>query len=273
MITDPVSGASYRVVDAHQHLAFGEGTDPALPLGPRLELLDRFGIDRAVLLPPSGAFGGEARATAAAVNARTARAVAAHPDRFLAGVAHIDLNEGEAVCRRTLEEAVTGLGLRGAAWHHRFQGRYLDDPLMPGLVRRCGELGVPALLHVISGSGLEALWRLEALLDACPDTAVCALDGFSSTEQAGEITRLAARHGNLFCDLGAMISVSGWTIRTFLDTVGAGRLLFGTDLYLTPRTWYAPAPLYEILHMDIDPQEKRRILADNAVALFGGKRS
>ena len=206
MIADPQTGQQYQVIDVHQHLSSGE--DAAL-LQARLGILDRFGIDRAVLLPPSGAFGGKA-ASAAEINAATADAVAAHPDRFLCGVAHVDLRDGAPECARAIDDAVTGLGLHGVAWHHRFQGAYLDHPSMPELLRQCARLGVPALIHVISGSGLEAVWRLGSLVRACPETTICALDAFSSTEQAGEVTILASEHPNLICDLGAMISVSGW---------------------------------------------------------------
>lgn len=268
MVTDPLTGERYPVIDVHQHLNAGEDTGTAQV---RLGILDQFGIDRAVLLPPSGAFGGK-EGTAEELNIATAEAVAAHPDRFLCGVAHVDLRAGEDECTRVIDHAVTGLGLRGVVWHHRFQGAYVDHPAMPALLRQCARLGVPALVHVISGSGLEAAWRLGSLLRACPETTVCALDGFSSTEQAGEITELAREHPNLVCDLGAMISVSGWLIRKFLDAVGPERLVFGTDLYLNPRTWYAPGPLYEILHMDLPAEDKRRILAGNALALFGAAR-
>ena len=269
MIAGPGTSEQYRVIDVHQHLTFGEGTQA--PIGPRLEVLDQFGIDRAVLLPPSGAFGGKRVATEE-INAFTSAVAKAHPDRFLCGVAHVDVADGPAECARALGRAVSELGLRGVAWHHRFQGAYLDHPAMPQLLRQCAELGVPALVHVISGSGLEAVWRLSTLLRACPETTICALDAFSSTEQAAEITDLAERHGNLCCDLGAMISVSGWMIRRFIDSVGPDRLVFGTDLYMTPRTWYAPGPLYEILHMDIPSASKKKILADNALNLFRAAR-
>jgi uncharacterized protein len=265
VIADPQTGEQYPVIDVHQHLASGEDTSL---IQARLQILDRFGIDRAVLLPPSGAFGGKA-VSASEINAATADVIAAHPGRFLCGVAHVDLRDGAAECARVIEHAVTETGLRGVAWHHRFQGAYLDHPVMPELLRQCARLGVPALIHVISGSGLEAVWRLGSLVRACPETTICALDGFSSTEQAGEITILAREHPNLICDLGAMISVSGWLIRQFVDSVGPDQLVFGTDLYMNPRTWYAPAPLYEVLHSDFSPAIKKRILNENALAMFG----
>lgn len=271
MIDNPYTGQPLRVIDVHQHLSVGEGTLASLPVDPRLRLMDRFGIDAAVLLPPSGAFGGTL-VTASELNKMTAEVVARHPDRFLAGVAHLDMREGARQCQRVIEEAVTDFGLRGAVWHHRFQGFYVDDPAMVDLLRLCERLGVPALIHVISHSALEAVWRLENLLRQCPDTVVCALDGFSSPEQSELIVRAAARLPSLRCDLGAMMAVSAAPLRRFLEVAGPQRLLLGTDLYMQPQTWNAPAALYEVLHMDLSHGEKERILSVNAQELFRAPR-
>lgn len=268
MIDDPDTGEALRVIDVHQHLGFGEGTLPSLPVDPRLRVLDRFGIDAAVLLPPSGAFGGTP-VSASHLNQQTAAAVAQHPDRFLAGAAHVEMREGPEQCRRVIMEAVTEFGLRGAVWHHRFQGIYVDDPAMVDLLRLCAQLEVPALIHVISHSALEAIWRLENLLRQCPDTIVCALDGFSSPEQSELIVRAAEKFPALCCDMGAMMAVSAVPLRQFLEVAGPERLLLGTDLYMQPRTWNAPAALYEVLHMDLAPLDKQRILSTNALELFG----
>jgi hypothetical protein len=37
---------------------------------------------------------------------------------------------------------------------------------------------------------------------------------------------------------------------------------------MTPRTWHAPGPLYEVLHMDIPATSKQKILAGNALTMF-----
>jgi hypothetical protein len=41
---------------------------------------------------------------------------------------------------------------------------------------------------------------------------------------------------------------------------------------MSPRTWYAPAALFEILHMDIPAAGKQQILAGNALAMFRAAR-
>lgn len=264
MIKDTSGGESYVVIDIHQHLG---RTELERGLEERLGLLDHYGIDHAILLPPSGAFGGSRTGTAA-LNRATAEAVARHPDRFLCGIAHLDLGDGQAGCLAQLDAAVNE-GLRGAVWHHRFQGASIDHPAMPSLLRSCARHGVPALIHTISGSSLEASWRLDKLLAQCPDTTVVALDAFSGVDRAEEVIGLARRYNNLYCDLGAMISVAGWLIKKFLAEVGPDRLMLGTDLYMDPRTWYSPAPLLEVLNLDIAPGVKRKILSDNALTVFG----
>lgn len=267
MIADPTTGRPVRIVDVHQHLSAGEGDPDGPAIENRLALLDRAGLDHAVLLPPSGAQG-HGGASMTAMNDHVARAVARAPERFIAGVAHIALSEGPKACRDELERAVTRLGLRGAVWHHRFQGVHLDHPMMPDLLRQCADLGVPALIHVIASSALESPWRLERLLEKCPGTKVLALDAFSSFDRASEVTLLARRYPNVFCDLGTMPNIAAIPILEFIERVGPTRLLLGTDLYMKPQTWYFPGPVHEILHLDIPLDVKEAVLSGNAHALF-----
>ena len=267
MIADPKTGRHIRILDAHQHLSFRDGDEYDVTLGERVDLLDSFGIDHAVLLPPSGAQGLGAPSMTA-VNDFVARTVEQAPERFVAGVAHIALSEGEEACAAELERAVNDLGMRGAVWHHRFQGVHLDHGLMPNLLHQCADLGVPALIHLMAGSSLEATWRLENLLEECPKTKVLALDAFSSFDRAGEVTLLARKYPNLYCDLGCMPSTMAIPIMTYLEIIGAQRLVLGTDLYMTPQTWFFPSPVYEILHLNLTDKVKDAVLSGNAFELF-----
>lgn len=275
MIADAYSDERFHVLDLHHHLGPDEGmlaTDPrsTTPVFPqRIAIMDRFGVDQAVLMPPNSASGGPSMAPA---NDQVAAAARRDPARFPAGVARIDLAEGLRAAQAELHRVVGELGLRGAVWHHRFQGVFLDHPDMPALVRTCGELGIPAFIHVIEGSSLESPWRLERILEAVPDVAVVALDAFSSWDRAGEITAIAARHENLWCELGALSGVAGNHVERHVDTLGPQRILLGTDLFMTggrSMTYQVPFAVLEVVHLSLGAEAKRAILYDNAAGLLG----
>ncbi len=270
VITDPTSGQSLRVLDVHHHLGLTEGVADGLPFANRLAIMDRSGIDQAVLMP-ANAPGATASARMQAVNDRVATMVEAHTDRFPAGVARLDLAEGLAATRQELARATDELRLRGVGWHHRFQGSFLDHPDMVPLLRDCAWRGVPAFVHVVEGSTLEAPWRLAALLDAAPETTVIALDAFSSWDRAGELTQLAVRYPNLHCELGALSAVAGHLVLEFARKVGSGRLILGTDLFMhegQSMTYQVPFAVLEVVHLDLLPAEKEAVLSGNASRLL-----
>jgi uncharacterized protein len=274
VITDAHSDEQFRVLDLHHHLGPDEGILAAdrssmSPVFPeRIAIMDRFGVDHAVLMPPNSASGGLSMALA---NDQVAAATRRDPARFPAGVARIDLAEGLVAAQAELHRAVDELGLRGAVWHHRFQGVFLDHPDMPELIRTCGMLRIPAFIHVIEGSSLESPWRLERILESVPDVPVVALDAFSSWDRAGEITAIAARHENLWAELGALSAVAGNHVERYVDTLGPHRLLLGTDLFMTggrSMTYQVPFAVLEVVHLSLDAPAKRAILYDNAAGLL-----
>jgi hypothetical protein len=275
VIKDAHSDEQFPVLDLHHHLGPDEcslATDPtsSSPVFPeRIAIMDRFGIDQAVLMPPNSASGGPSMSLA---NDCVAAAVRREPARFPAGVARIDLAEGLTAAKSELHRAAEELGLRGAVWHHRFQGVFLDHPDMPELVRTCGTLGLPAFIHVIEGSSLESPWRLERILESVADGAVVALDAFSSWDRAGEITAIAGRHDNLWCELGALSAVAGNHVERYVETVGPERLLLGTDLFMAggrSMTYQVPFAVLEVVHLNLGAAAKRAILYDNAAGLLG----
>jgi uncharacterized protein len=270
VIVDESSGVSVSVIDLHHHLGPTEAADGSPVFPERLAIMDRFGVDQAVLMPPN-ALSLAADGRMRAVNEAVAGVVAACPDRFPAGVARVDLAEGRAGALAGLREAVDGLGLRGAAWHHRFQGVFADHPDMPVLLRACAELGVPALIHVVEGSTVEAPWRLGALLAACPDVTVIALDAFSSWDRAGELTQLAERYPNLYCESGAMSAVAGYHVAEYVRRLGPERLLLGTDLFMhggQSMTYQVPFAVLELNQLPFDLAAKQAIFGGNARRLL-----
>ena len=267
MVTDPATGGAIAVTDIHHHLAVGEGTERPDLLASRLELMDRFGIDSAILLPPSGAFG--ARRPMEALNESTAAVVAMNPSRFPAGVAYIDCHRDRRDQMAELQRCIESLGLRGVVWHHRFDGMFLDHAGMPELFSACADVGVPALVHVVGESTLESLWRLRNLLQSSPQTTVVALDGFSSADRAGHLIQMAKELPRLICDLGAMSSACGYNLERFVAEVGPEQLVLGTDLYVEPPTYHFPFAVHEVLNLPVPFRAKELILNEGARQLFG----
>jgi uncharacterized protein len=269
VIADAHSDEQFPVLDLHHHLGPDEAASSAAVFPERRAIMHRFGIDQAVLMPPNSPAGGPSMSVA---NDRVAAAVAGDAQRFPAGIARIDLAAGLSAARAELHRAVGELGLRGAVWHHRFQGVFIDHPDMPELVRTCGVLGVPAFVHVIEGSTLEAPWRLERILESVPDVPVVALDAFSSWDRAGELTAIAARHDNLWCELGALSAVAGNHVQRYVEQLGPERLVLGTDLYMhggRSMTYQVPFAVLEVVHLQLHAAAKRAILYDNAAGLLG----
>ena len=92
----------------------------------------------------------------------------------------------------------------------------------------------------------------------------CGWDG-DATHQVRAIQK--SQHGNVFADTSSARSIMPNLIEWAVKEVGAERVLFGTD-----------TPLYStamqrarIDHADLSDADKRLILRDNAVKLFGSK--
>jgi hypothetical protein len=268
MISDPVTGESLSLLDIHHHLATGEASHRPELLERRLEIMDRHGIDRVCLMPPSGAFGD--RQSLQEINDATASLVERLPDRFPAGFAHLDLNLHQRELLGELERAAVELGLRGVVFHHRFQGAGIDHPSMIPIMRRCAELGLPVLVHVVAESTLESAWRLERLLEMTGgELPVIALDALSSSDRGYQMLRAMTRFEQLHIDLGCMGSAMGFVLDEYLREVGCDRILLGTDLYVEPETYHFPFAVQEVAHLSIETEQKKAILAANAARLFG----
>lgn len=75
-------------------------------------------------------------------------------------------------------------------------------------------------------------------------------------------TIAASKHGNIYADTSGSASNQNNIIERAVQRIGADRILFGTD------TYSAAFQLGRIAWADIDTCDKRRILLDNAQALF-----
>jgi aminocarboxymuconate-semialdehyde decarboxylase len=121
----------------------------------RFRILDQFENYAQVLslaVPPIEAIVGPARSAELAriANEELAALVSKYPDRFVAGVAGLPLNDIEATLRE-IGHAIRHLGLRGVQLFTHVNGTPLDDPELLPVFEALVELDVPIWLHPARG--------------------------------------------------------------------------------------------------------------------------
>jgi predicted TIM-barrel fold metal-dependent hydrolase len=92
----------------------------------------------------------------------------------------------------------------------------------------------------------------------------CGHDG-DLTHQVRAVQR--CRHGNVYADTSSARSIVPGLIEWAVREVGVERVLFGTDTPL----YHTAMQRARVEHAEMREAEKRRVLRDNAVALFGLK--
>jgi len=79
-------------------------------------------------------------------NDEIAQLVAGHPDRFVAGVAALPLNDVESTLRE-IDRAVSDLGLRGVQVGTDLNGKPLDAPELMPIYERMAHYDLPIFIH------------------------------------------------------------------------------------------------------------------------------
>jgi predicted TIM-barrel fold metal-dependent hydrolase len=262
----------FTVIDCHHHVgsleALGfkidggpEGADAAtLELDRRLASMARYGVDQAILIPGHGYLRPEGVADTRRINDQIAAYRDRLPETFPAalGVAEpLHGAAGVAELRRIRDE----LGLVGFSVHARFQGVSTDSPLVLALVRAAAELGLVPFIHAVEGVPDEAMWRVQQVARAVPDTTIVVLDSFGGSEQARLAVILAEQTPNLVFDTS--LAHHYMFVQAMIDAVGYERLIFGTDYYsMMPGPQHALV-LDELVAGPLPDEQKAAILAGN----------
>jgi len=272
--------SDFRVFDIHHHVGALAGllesdgdwfkADPAAlqaDVDRRIAFMDRYGIGAALLMPGNGYPLARGIEDTRRVNDYVRRYRNVAPDRFPAFVGTVNPLEGLDALKE-IDRCIVELGMNGMVWHHRFLGTVLDHSMMNPFLQRVRDHKVPAFIHIIADSKLEAPWRLERLADRHPDVTFVALDGFSSPDHAQWMPYLASRHQNIVFDTGVMVSV-GHLIENFIDQVGAERLVLGTDYYSEPQLFSHPFPVAELLASELSDTVLAEVLGGTARRILG----
>jgi hypothetical protein len=208
------------------------------PSGERhLRQMEEAGIDLTVLHPLDYGLapGGEAPASIEEQNAAHAALVKKYPDKFLAfvGVDPRRANTLELIDRGVNEWGFKGLKLHPAA------GFYPDDTAFDPMYQKACQLNLPVLIHTGHISPpLDSSYAHPAYIDSVAArypqlTIIAAHMAFDWWEELAQVGR---NRPNVCTD------ISGWqpmaavdessfllALRGMLKSMGAGRILFGTD--------------------------------------------
>ncbi len=244
-------------IDFHAHVdeapAFG-WFDPPEKLIP---LLDEAKVERAVVMSYR-----DASADDPAPLHYVADAVSAHPER-LVGFARLRPSADDSAVD-LLRHAVTELGFVGLKLHPVSTFQPPAGAATVRLTRAAADLGVPVLFHC-GDEGMTTPSAIEGLARAVPEARIVLghMGGYFHAEEAIAVAR---RNPGILLETSATPYPD--RIREAVETLGADRVLFGSDGPGAPPR----LEVRKVLLSGLAERDRRRVLRENAVELLGGVR-
>ncbi len=280
----------------------GMGAGAGAELDARLRLMDRAGVEMQVLSAspqlPHGHDRHKSMAAARFVNDQYAALVERHPDRFRAFAAmpmpHID--ESIAEMGRALDD----LGMVGVTLNTTVLGRALVEPDFEPIFAELDRRGAVLFLHPAGNNACSPLigdFGLTWMVGAPVEDTICVMHlithGIPSRypklkiinpHLGGALPMLLQRADNYQWEvpgtpeLPSVAARRMWydtvgqchvpALRCAIDSLGAGRLVLGTDFPYEAGDVFVRAIDY-IKDGSIDPDDAEAILERNAMALLG----
>lgn len=237
-----------RVFDCHAHVGhFGNVRSPALDR--QVREMDRLGIELAAVSSVEAIFGDIARG-----NDEVAEAIARYPGRFI-GFCHVSAQYPDLMLPE-LERCLRNPSFRGIKVYQ--VGTNYDDAKFDPVWAFARDRGLPVLAHTWGGN-VTGLDRAAARFPQ-----VAFLAGHSGSGFAYQpYIDMAKRLPNFHLDLTYSREHTNM-IEAMVDAVGAGRIVWGSDA----PTFSMSQQVGKILFARIPDEAKRKILFDNAAALF-----
>ena len=276
-------------------------TRPVTDLEVRLRLMDRYPDVIQVLTvanPPLEVFVGpeEAADLARIANDELAELVEAYPDKFIAAVGCLPMNNMDAALKEA-DRVITELGFKGVQIYSRINGEPLDEPKFRPLFRKMAEYELPIWIHPATNPNLD----MDVGVFSWPFETASAMYRLVMSEVFNELpgVKFITHHcGSMVPFLEKRIK---WILalvygkihkirnplehfrKFYNDTAlygntealmlayrffGAERLLYGTDSPLGPRYGLTQETLDSIDRMDIPQEDRDRIMTRNAMDLL-----
>ena len=242
--------SSHMIIDCHMHIGRGERLGDVFQIDCTPEraeaLLDRAGIDRAVIFPV--AYDDYRQPN------REIAELAAKNKRFI-GFARLANNSPGVGAQ--LEHAVRELGLRGLK---------LGNVPSREIMDKVRELKIPVLAHC--GMGLAPI-QYEGVAKSYPDvTLILAHLGFDQNwsnmfSYPQQANCLARRYRNVYLDTSAATWIQH-TLEQAVADVGADKLIFGSD-----GPWFSPSIMLACLReLDLPEHDMKKILYENIAEIL-----
>ncbi len=256
------------IIDFHTHVheradGFGAGRDASVTA--LVEQVSRAEIDRAVVY-----------ALAPLVsNEFVAAACRQHPGKLLGFASVPPLDPGAA---EILEEAVSGLGLRGLKLHPRIQGFGLDDfdRIVP-VVERAAVLRIPVVIDAFS-QGADWYLRREVELSgrlaaAVPQAMIVMAHAGGHRVQEALIVARACK--NVYLDISFTVGFFAGShvvddLCFVIRKIGAERILFGSDYPEFSILEALDAARAVLERAGFGEAECQEVLGGNAERILGG---
>ena len=244
------------VIDFHAHLGNWGRHAMRADLERYIDIMDRAGIDKACV---NCIFLGDARAA----NDLVAEFVSMRPDRFIPVAFVTPHYPNETISE--LERAFDQLGAKFLKIYPDYFRKPNDDPAYFPIYEWLNERGLAVMSHPsypFDRPGVTVMGRFAALSERFPNVKwVLAHAGGSGREDTLEAARDLPNVYLETCGSGAAFGA----IEKAVETVGADRLLFGTDMTLLD----GRHAIGKVVTADISHADKRQILGLNAIKLLG----
>jgi len=239
------------VIDAHGHM--GRWFNFHVPDGTAagmIRTMDRIGV-RAIVSSGHAAIGPDYKLG----NDDIEQGARAYPGRIF-GYITVNPNYPEREMRDELEARwATGLFL-GIKFHADMHKYLSDGERYVPAWEFAHEHGIPVLSH-------DTVGHFEEPVKKYTQAKLLIAHSISSHEMLEAATGLALRHANVYLDICGSPLIYG-ALELAVEKVGAGRILFGTDLpFIDPRPQVGRVAFARIPEAD-----KLRIFGENAMELF-----
>jgi uncharacterized protein len=255
-------------------------------LNVRLKLMDRYeGVLQVLTIanPPLDVFVSpeDAIELARIANDELAEIVDTNPDKFIAGVACVPMNNIDAALAET-NRAIDKLGLKGIQICTRVKGEPLDQPQFRPLWEKMVKHDLPIWLHPYDNPKLDPdggrlTWPFETA------TAMYRLVTSGIFDDFPDIKFITHHCGSMIPHFGKRIPRPDQFRKFYNDTAvygntdalmlgyaffGADHILFGTDAPLGPKNGLTWQTLKSVEEMNIPDIDKEKIFIRNAIDLL-----